>query len=399
MFIAVIVTTFVTIFSAFTFMFGIHFVHQSFVVSSKDSNLEKTKQSFIRFNLFTVLLFTLAGTTIWMECLLTLLSTPNRFLAKFETDLSLISLIFYLPAKWCLYFILYLRLKLVLKDSQFAYSDKHYFKIRVAIWVSILSGVTAAISSLMTSSKVLILMAFAVGFIFLILDLLIPLWLNIMFIYKFFQIGRFVQSTRKQLSIKVQVSNTANTMTTSTDTKKITDCNNTNINKNSQLSINSETNINIMHNNSESNYNINTDGHVEIAVLTVGSSNNMNSNSNHTSQPVTSQYSHNSNDNLLLQRVSKFAVLSLVIAISSIAFLGALIAQFFIISMKGVDNVPPIGWLTMHTDSCINVVCLVLYFPFANWVVKRCLCICCAQHGGNNRNIQFCCACLLPVHI
>ena len=297
--------------------------------TNEAKNQGQTKGSFIQLNRVTIVMFTLAGACLWIDGLIT-------FLTKFETELPviIIAAMFYLPAKWCLYFILYLRLKLVLKDSQFAYSDKHYLKIRIAIWLSIFSGITAAISSTILLEAIV---AFSSGSLFLLLDIIIPLWLNIMFIYKFFQIGKFVILTRQQLSI----------------------------NKN-KLNMN------------------------DIPPTTNGSITNNNNNNSHNINSKTSAHGDgNYKLNLLLQRVSKFSILSLIIAISSITCLGVFIAQFIIIGTNDTDNVLPITVLTIQTDSCINVVCLVLYFPFAKWIAKRCLC------NGGSHNGEFCCACLL----
>ena len=364
----------------------------------KDST-QKTKQSFLLFNITTVIVFIFAAIFIWIECWSTIIAKPYDFFSHFGTKIDNViillyfAMLLYLFGKYCLYFILYLRLKLVLHDSIFAFEPVQYKIIQSIIWLGILFSLLSALVASVPLTTTMVYTARVVLYsTYLLLDLLTPIWLNTMFVIKYLQIGKFLQDTRNQLSVgqksHVKVSPNINrTSIKSHTSEKKTSKPSKNVTnqKLTMLSVGSSsgshdknTTINIHESRQSANNNIDNDN----------SSKNNNDRNNDTTDnsninnAINNHNNGNSNDNIsvnrkLLEKLSRFTVLSILVAISTMSvIIGLIIQTVWYINLDNSETIkePGFGWLLLLFDSCINAICLVLYFPISKWIMEKYLC-------------------------
>ena len=300
-------------------------------------------------------------------------STGSYNLREFERDniqiSSLLGAFFYLLAKYLLYFVLYLRLYHVLKDSMFNYSQSFYAKIQAVILVSFICAISAILFRLI-DVWIGILIASTIYFL---IDLLFPIWLNILFIKKLYQIGVFVINSSKLKS-------------TSMTTRSDQDNNEKTAEKSNQSQ---ESQLQGSQGSKESKESKESKGsngsqpqttmnHLKTTSNKINkiSENNMNPTSSNTKRegqrkPVATDK--------LLQTISRFSVLSFLIIISSLIFLIVTTIVSFSIgddTDTGGGLARPIVWNLMVLDACTNEICLILYFEFVQKLYGI-LCHCC----------------------
>ena len=118
----------------------------------------------------------------------------NRDFTKFlEDDMQVLlygPAIFYMSGKWLVYFILYMHLKLTLKKSAYNYSDATYSRLKAAIWLEIVCSLLMTVLFISFDYGVGYYAALCAGLTFLLLDIFVPVCLNVLFLQRTYQIGK-----------------------------------------------------------------------------------------------------------------------------------------------------------------------------------------------------------------
>ena len=414
-----------------------YFIFKTTVLwKSRKDLTQKTNQSFLLFNMMTIIVFVLAAIFIWVECLSTIITTPYDFFINFGTKFGGVilflyfAMLLYLFGKYCLYFVLYLRLKLVLNDSIFAFAPHQYKIIKSIIWLGIIFGI---LSTLMVSLPwppditMMYTIRVVVYSTYLLLDLLAPIWLNTMFVWKFLQIGKFLQDTRDQLSVgqrshpeqspninhtsterhasektkakaksfkKEKTSKLAMVVIVSNSIISCDQCDGKNHNcihnqsnmegrdKNTDVNT-SENRENVTNSSANRSKNNNETKNYNISSKNNNDNDNNNDNTQNNSHVLEGDDNHSMNQNQnininrkLLNKLSRYTLLSIIVAISTMSVIIGLILTIWYINSHDSENIkePGFEWPLLLVDSCVNTICLVLYFPISKWIMDKYLC-------------------------
>ena len=337
----------------------------------------------------SVITFTAVTIGIAIHCVTILSDQYSSFVHDFEaTNLEttlLVSILFYLLGKFLIYFVLYLRLFFLLFGSMFAYSNKLYLLIKLVMTANIIVALLAFGFSI-GEDNISILLTNIFRLIYLLFDIGIPIWLNILFIKKLYQIGNFFMQPVDTASVTVTTTATPARTHSSVEDN---DPSRRNLNL-ASYSVSPETSTN------GDTSTTNRDIDVDVDRMTTTTTNtNTNMNRQKASSGMVKHVLKTPRNRKLLGHVARLSVLSTTIAVSSFIFLGVSGVYTTIQHVRDratLMNV--ILWITMSIDSCINVVCLILYFDFAislyNQICGKCCktrcvatvlpkCICCCK--------------------
>ena len=359
-------------------------------VSTKQQSKSKTTIKVFFINFVCVTTFTIVSIIIAIHSVIILYHTlqPNayaydtytgQFIKDFEADQMqtqlVISILLYLFAKYLMYFILYLRLFYLLVGSMFAYSDKLYLLIKSSIILNIIFPLMALMFSTNKDeiSKILTNIFRA---LYLLLDIGIPIWLNILFIKKLYEIGSFFMQPIGDIAIagKSATATNSNTMNY-----------NININTNTNTNTNTSTANTPPPASDDLDFDLNTnkDDNVNTRQLET-----------RTGQAEADSVVIDKRYHKLLTHMARLSVLSAIIATSSLIFFGV-VGVYVAIKLKTqtptVMNV--LLWIVMSFDSSINVFCLILYFDFAISLYNRICGACCATKCVANVMPMCLCCC------
>lgn len=166
---------------------------------NQSSNVDK---KFIILNGAASCCFTGVSFAVLSHCVLLLISTDNSqtFFTDFESDylfdtdkpiVLYCGMLLYLIGKYLLYLVLYLRLYFCLRDSIFRLSNKQYKIIKCLIMVCVISGFIATIIS--SFEEQLGIFVYCSYIAYLLLDLTVPIWLNVLFVMKLYKVGRWMR--------------------------------------------------------------------------------------------------------------------------------------------------------------------------------------------------------------
>ena len=336
-------------------------------VMTTSNGFSKFNKKLLVVNGSSIVVFTVVSVIIGIHCTVTLHESYNSrtnidFINDFEsTNIQLtltLSAFFYLIGKLLVYIVLYLRLHYALKESLFAYSDIFYIKLKIIISICIIS----ALLSLVFGPFNFILGMYIFFSIYAILDIVIPIRLNILFINKLHQIGNFminlrpsqpqqtnkitVKQQQKQQKQQKEQPNIPKTLYVTTESEHASQMESTNIDN----SANSKTaNLSAAIEN-QSEKSTNTDDK---------------NSSGHSGHHAQKKYEK------LFSVLSRFSILGSTITISSLLYLLIVVITIIMAPQEEDDSgvlVANIGtlirWTLLSVDACINSICLILYFEY-----------------------------------
>ena len=297
-------------------------------------------------------------------------------------------------------------MRILLNGSIFDYESKIYKKIQRLF---IISGIAFSTANTLTTLYELvplyqsIVFSMMVGFviIYIIFDIIIPVYINWLFIYKLKQISKFIshqKSIRKfksrTLTSQLRDINHKTVQVTKTDHKQTKVCNDREQQKQEQQAVRTrldsasdydetltsarngaiamnktdESRINpIIINGEDRNEDKNEDKND-------GNCSASANNKTNTKEDNYKDENENKSANGLVGVLKKCTLLALVIATSSILQLLAFITRFAVESIISTqdssetsrDQTAVFQWIVISFDCSVNVVCLLFYFPFAN---------------------------------
>ena len=332
--------------------------------------------------------------------------TETQFVSDFEAeDLQfslLLSSFFYLIGKFLLYFVFYLRLFYLLKGSIFAYENKYYFRIKCLIGLTCLCAFLI-IPTAMVNNASFESLSNLFAIVFLLCDIGVPIMLNVMFIKKMHEIQTFIavkvlperyqpQSPRSPSVPSTNAHKAHVDVDTDTDRDRQSDRDGASsgselsprpMSSSSQLAVNVA-----MDKFKDKNYRIDKSVSLELesgtqtptASKSKVSHGDYNHNFSYKQRSISSinvdrdQLKKKRENEKLLVLITRLGLLSSVIMISSLIFLG--IVAVYTVVKDSSSVIVPVLWVSMAADGCINTVCLILYFNFASSMYKL-LCCCC----------------------
>ena len=237
---------------------------------------------------------------------------------KFTSTPIMISNTTYAMSKYFIYVGLYLRLKTLLHDTMFEYKKHKYTRLQILIMISCVM-VSFAIGILPYKYY----LGFVFGGIYLVLDVIIPVYINVLFVDKIREIRIFVST---QVDPNININKPQHIHGTSSGNLQLSATN--------SVSPSAKTNNNTYRSDS---YNIN------------------NNNNNNPQQNV-----------LLYTLMVRCTFIVLTIVLSSLFVLLCVVVRMIITVITGQDLMVtlPIQIFILALDSLINLICLVSYFTF-----------------------------------
>ena len=284
-------------------------------------------------------------------------------------------LVFYFFGKYALYYTLYLRLFHLLTNTIFQYHEKVYKKIKILIGISFSALFLAAICTMISNG---ISLFFVFSLIYVLLDFVIPIYINVLFIRKLRQVTKFCVSRMRggseNSSIKTNCRKRVYSLESSAKVKPVSKLEQTDVpeqpnsNNVDNLKLAKDVKDPIANKVGSSNVNGNNIITNEKAAPTIAYNPNIVVNID-SSEQIEKTLAQKSDDLYFLQIVWKNSILATFIGVSSLAFFITLIVRVVYVSTnsykEGVISTMT-QWLALSIDCMINIVCLLLYFSFAD---------------------------------
>lgn len=247
--------------------------------------------------------------------------------------------------KYVLYFTLYLRLKILLQGTMFEYSNKTYNCLKLML---ILSVIIILISLCMVFWYYNVALFFAIFYI--ILDIIIPIYINYLFIKKLQKIRKF-----------------------STNLQRNKMANNTHLRQHQQQSLQ----IYLQHQKSE------TSKSAKRADLTVVVAKQI-----HVHNQSQSKQPKSTNSDQIFTIMKRSTISATIIALSSLLVLLFILIRSSIVFIFNNGNeiliVLVLQFLGFTIDSLINLVCMISHFEFTQQfrnIISNYVCFCCDKCG------------------
>ena len=311
------------------------------VRSIQIQNAMTTSNSYSKFNKkllmvngSSIIVFTVVSVIIAIHCVIRLFqcynsSTNIDFINDFESSniqLTLtLSAFFYLIGKLLVYIVLYLRLHYALKESLFAYTDAFYTKLKIIISICIIS----ALLSFVSASFGFLIGALICTVVYAILDIVIPIRLNILFINKLHEICNFMINLRAS---KSQM----------------------------QLELQPETNKKAGNDKVQQQHK----QQQTVQKLQIASQSGQTSEDDTNIEQAQKKYEN------LLSVLSRFSTLGATVTISSLLYLLIVVITIMVSPQETNEDLLEanigalIRWTLLSVDACINSICLMLYFEY-----------------------------------
>ena len=304
----------------------------------------------------------------------------NKFLSYYiypypHIEIPIIG-VFYTFDKVLLYCNLYLRLKYLLKDSLFEYDNNVYLKIKILIIINFF-----VISGMMLTIFIFHNIAVILSFFYLIIDIILPIHINILFIKKLRQIHRYMTQTLRIGTSQLQLNY------------------NHNMKHNKQGKAKDKDKTTIDHNvgtrsPSDTQQDLNLDTDLDT--------------SNHRKNPMEQSQSkiiiNNDHDNVSSTTLAKLeqtkqiyeiiircTIITTIIAISTLMVLLFILIRSLTIFLfndgKEIYITVALNTVFGSLDSLLNLVCMMAYFEFCSnfrHILNKYFCYGCKKCGCNN---------------
>ena len=312
--------------------------------STQSQQLTHSKKKFVTLNAAGIGLFALATIFFALRLLLVISRPLNKLRYSDYVGGSLLLLLgsmIYMTTKYILYYVLYLRLIGLLKDTMFVYPQKTYTKVKYLIITNIICLILTFLFYIVpnfyqfksqSTSHLLQLIAYMFVCLYIFSDTVICATLNILFVKKLPQIAKFIKSRKVRLRDHA-----------SDHKLKITN-NHACDSESKQVSNKNTNNIKIVVSDKQS-----------------------------------------MKEKQLLALAAKYSILSICVGNSNIAVLLFFITRLIVFSFvenvnfdkhEGIIILGFCQWLIISIDCLINLLCLTLYFAFSD-KLYRYICSCC----------------------